>query len=123
MYDRKHQLISCFLHIFSCCFVNFSWCQHLNKAVEEKTQSGNLLKMHQEPVSATPDSTITNDEASEEPEIESKEYVTIFLKFIVLYIFLFYCFILFFIFIAIDKEKCIFVIYCRSAMHALLQIQ
>lgn len=36
--------------------------------------------MHQEPVPATPDSTITNDETSEEPEIESKEYVNHFFK-------------------------------------------
>ena len=60
----------------------FSWCQHLTKAVEQKTQSGNLLKMHQEPVPTTPDPTAVNDETSEEPEVESKEYVIYFLNFI-----------------------------------------
>lgn len=56
-------------------FLICRWCEQLTKAVEQKTHSGNLLKMHQEPVPVTSDQTAVNDETSEEPEIESKEYV------------------------------------------------
>lgn len=53
------------------------WCQHLTKAVEQKTQSGTLLKMQQEPVlePVTPDPVAANEETPEETEteVETKE--------------------------------------------------
>ncbi|KFM79191.1 Rho guanine nucleotide exchange factor 11, partial [Stegodyphus mimosarum] len=50
------------------------WCQHLTKAVEQQTQSGNLLKNNQEPAPVVSDTVVaSSDEQQDDTDVESKE--------------------------------------------------